>query len=302
MENEIRYYSDEVRDDFAGTGIKTQPLPENFKYHSRNPLVAVRRFLVYRVLATPLTFIYTKLIRRIKYVNKKCMKGYKNRGCFIYGNHTAFVCDAFNPTVLSFPRPAKVMVNEDTTSINGIRWVVMDVGALPIPSNLHLMSAFNDEITRAINKKYWVAIYPEAHIWPYYCGVRNFPAVSFRYPVKLGAPVFSYTMTFSKRKHSDKPKITVYVDGPFFADENLPLKKAQQQLRDSVYLAMKARADAHSDYEYKYSYVRRTEDEVLSEVAAAQSENTDCAAAQTAVPVNEGENPKNGALSEAAQS
>ncbi len=278
MELKIRYYSDEVHDDFADTHIATKHLPDNFKYHTRNPLVAIRRFLIYRVFATPCTFIYTKILRRIKYVNKKCMKGYKNRGCFIYGNHTAFVCDASNPTVLSFPRPAKVMVNEDTTSIKGMRWLVMDVGALPIPSDLHLMKEFNDEITRAINKKYWVAIYPEAHIWPYYCGVRNFPAVSFRYPAKLGAPVFSYTMTFKKRKHSDKPKITVYIDGPFFADENLPLKHAQQKLRDQVYAVMKARADEHSDYEYKFRYVYRpaeqgVSDPVNSEVAAAQPEN-----------------------------
>ena len=283
MENEIRYYSDEVRDDFAGTGIKTQPLPENFRYHTRNPFAAIRRFIVYRVIATPATFIYTKLVKRIKYFNKKCMKFYKKQGCFIYGNHTAFVCDAFNPTVLSFPRPAKVMVNEDTTSIKGIRWVVMDAGALPIPSNLHLMSAFNDEIARAIDKKYWVAIYPEAHIWPYYTGIRNFPAVSFRYPVKLDAPVFSYTMTFSKRRRSQKPKITVYVDGPFFADKDLPLKKAQQKLRDEVYVAMKARTDAHSDYEYKYTYVRR-EEVAACEVAAVQDSHVSdiaCAAAPT---------------------
>ena len=283
MENEIRYYSDEVHDDFAGTGINTQPLPEDFKYHSKNPLAAIRRFIVYRIIATPATFLYTKLVKRIKYVNKKCMKGYKKQGCFIYGNHTAFVCDAFNPTVLSFPRPAKVMVNEDTTSIKGIRWVVLDAGALPIPSNLHLMSAFNDEIARAIDKKYWVAIYPEAHIWPYYTGLRNFPAVSFRYPVRLDTPVFSYTMTFSKRRHSKKPKITVYVDGPFFADNNLPLKKAQCKLRDEVYAAMKARTDAHSDYEYKYTYVRR-EEGATSEVAAAQAQpisDASCAAAQT---------------------
>ena len=260
MKQEIRYYSDEVHDDFAQTNIDAVPLPAGFKYHSDNIFRRLRSFFIYRVLATPACFLYCKLIRRIKYVNKKCLKGYKKQGAFIYGNHTAFVCDAFNPTVLAFPRPAKVMVSEDSTSIKGIRWLIMDAGALPIPSSLHLMPAFNGEIERAIAKKYWIAIYPEAHIWPYYSGVRNFPAVSFRYPVKLNAPVFTYTMTFKKRKHSSRPKITVYVDGPFLPDSDLPAKKAQQKLRDEAYAAMKARADEFSTYDYKYKYIYRPEE------------------------------------------
>ena len=252
-----RYYSDEVRDDFADTHIQSRPLPKNFKYHSRNPLVVIRRFIVYRLIAVPVVHLYMKLIRRVRYVNRKCLKGYKKQGCFIYGNHTGFVCDAFNPTVLAFPRAAKTMVNDDATSIKGLRWLLMDVGALPIPSGLHLMPAFNAEIERAISHREWIAIYPEAHIWPWYTGVRAFPSVSFRYPVKLNAPVFSYTMTFQRRKHFKKPKITVYIDGPFFPDGSLPLKAAQQKLRDEVYAAMKARTTEFSTYKYKYDYVYR---------------------------------------------
>ena len=261
MQTQIRYYSDEVHDDFANTNIKAKPLPADFKYHSNNILVRLRSFVLYRIIATPAAFIYAKLIRGIKYVNKKCLKGYKNSGCFIYGNHTAFVCDAFNPTLLAFPRPAKVMVSEDSTSIKGIRWLLMDLGALPIPSNLHLMPAFNGEIERAVDKKHWIAIYPEAHIWPYYTGIRQFPAVSFRYPVKLNTPVFAYTMTFQKRRFLPGPKITVYVDGPFLPDTSLPAKQAQKKLRDEVYAAMKARADEHSTYEYRYKYVYRPAEE-----------------------------------------
>lgn len=265
MEQEIKYYSDEVRDDFAGTNINTKRLDAKFKYYTRNPLVALRKFFIYRCLVTPIVFIYNKFIRRITYKNKKCLKGYKNRGCFIYGNHTAFVCDAFNPTYIAFPRRADVVVNEDSTSIKGLRWLLMDLGALPIPSDIHLISKFTQAMERAIGRKHWVAIYPEAHIWPYYSGVRNFPAVSFRYPVKLNAPVFSYTMTYKKRKYSDKPKITVYIDGPFLPDASLPQKQAVAKLRDEVYSAMKARSDEFSTYDYKYKYVYRPEEEAVQQ-------------------------------------
>ena len=194
MELQKRYYTDEVHDDFAETHIEAKPLTKDFKYHSMNPLIVLRRFVIYRLIATPVVFLWMRVFRGVKYVNKKCTKGYKKQGCFIYGNHTGFVTDAFNPTVLAFPCAAKVMVTEDTTSIKGLRWLLVDAGALPIPSDLHLMTAFNAEIERAISKKSWVAIYPEAHIWPYYTGIRNFPAVSFRYPVRLGVPVsVSYT-------------------------------------------------------------------------------------------------------------
>lgn len=261
MELQKRYYTDEVHDDFAETHIEAKPLTKDFKYHSMNPLIVLRRFVIYRLIATPVVFLWMKVFRRVKYVNKKCTKGYKKQGCFIYGNHTGFVTDAFNPTVLAFPCAAKVMVTEDTTSIKGLRWLLVDAGALPIPSDLHLMTAFNAEIERVISKKSWVAIYPEAHIWPYYTGIRNFPAVSFRYPVRLGVPVFSYTVTFSKGKIFKLPKITVYVDGPFLPDKSLPLKQAQQKLRDEVYAAMKARADEFSTYKYKYDYIYRPKDE-----------------------------------------
>lgn len=252
---EILYYSDPLKDDFAGTKIKTERLPKNFKYHSKNPLKLIRKFIVYRCIVTPVIWIYLKLIKRVTYKNKKCMKGYKRRGCFLYGNHTAFACDAFNPTYLAYPRWADVVVNEDTTSIGGIRWLVTDLGALPIPSDMHMMGKFSQAIARAIEHKHWVAIYPEAHIWPFYTDIRPFPSVSFRYPAKLGAPVFSYTLTFQKRKHSRKPKFTVYLDGPFLPDGTLPLKQAAQKLRDEVYAAMQSRVAEYSVYRYKYEYV-----------------------------------------------
>ena len=116
------------------------------------------------------------------------------------------------------------------------------VGALPIPNNFHLMNKFTSAVGEAIKKRHWVAIYPEAHIWPYYTKIRNFSPVSFNYPVRLDAPVFTYTMTYKTRRHRSKPKCTVYVDGPFFADKTLPNKEAAKKLRDEVYNAMCRRA------------------------------------------------------------
>lgn len=254
MKQKIYYYSDEVNDDFAGTHIKNKPLPENYVYLNKGFWLKLRRFILYYCIIRPITFFYNKIIKRVTYVNKKVMKPYKKRGCFIYGNHTSMILDAFNPSYIAFPRPADVIINSDATSIKGLGWLLKTIGGLPIPKNFKGMKVFNAAVAEAVEKKHWIAIYPEAHIWHYYTKIRPFPSVSFSYPVKLKTPVFSYTMVYKKRRFSKYPKRKVCIDGPFFADETLPIKEAVNKLRDEVYSAMCARAE-ESDCEYiKYVY------------------------------------------------
>lgn len=259
-EQKVYYYSDEVNDDFAGTHIKKQKLPENYDYLHTGFWQKLRRGLVYYALVRPIIWFYNKLIKRVKYVNTKVLKGYKKQGCFIYGNHTSMIIDAFNPSYLAYPRPADIIINSDAMFIKGIGWLIKTLGGLPIPDGYSGMKKFNSAIEENIRRKHWIAIYPEAHIWHYYTKIRPFPSVSFAYPVKLKTPVFAYTMVYKKRKHSRYPKRIVYVDGPFFADETLPYKQAVQKLRDEVYAAMCERAK-ESDCEYiKYVYRPKEEE------------------------------------------
>lgn len=250
----IYYYSDEVNDDFSGTNITRKPMPEDYEYFNTGFWRTIRRAIVYYGLIRPFTFVYNKLIKRVKYVDKHKLKGYKKQGAFMYGNHTSMILDAFNPSYLAFPRPADVIVNADAMSIRGLGWLIKTLGGFPVPQGLHAMARLNEAIDKAIEKRHWVAIYPEAHIWHYYIGIRSFPTVSFKYPVECGAPCFAYTMTYLKRKHSKYPKRVVYIDGPFFPDPSLPKKAAEKKLRDEVYAAMCKRAE-NSNCEYiRYEY------------------------------------------------
>jgi len=95
---------------------------------------------------------------------------------------------------------------------------------------------------RVVNKKQSITIYPEAHIWPYYIGIRNFKAVSFTYPIKFNKPVFCVTNTYQKKNNSSKVKMVSYIDGPFYPDMSLNKKDAQNKLRDIVYEKMVERA------------------------------------------------------------
>ena len=226
-EKQVYYYSDELNDDFAGTNIKRKPLPPDYVFLNKGLKRRFLRLIFYHCLIRPFTFIYNKIVKRIKYVNKKCFKGYKKRGAFMYGNHTAMMVDAFNPSYLAFPRPADVIINADATSITGIAWLLKAIGGLPIPEGFHAMARFNAAVKEAYEKKHWIAIYPEAHIWPYYTKIRPFASVSFNYPVKLGAPVFSYTMVYKKRKRSAFPKRVVYI-GPFCPTRSFPPKRPKK--------------------------------------------------------------------------
>ena len=103
-----------------------------------------------------------------------------------------------------------------------------------------------------------IVIYPEAHIWPFYTRIRNFPQTSFQYPIREGKPAFSFTTVYRKRKIRKTPKIVVKVDGPFWAEGNLPMKLAAKRLRDQVFDTMVVRAE-ESDCEYiKYVYSPET--------------------------------------------
>lgn len=103
-----------------------------------------------------------------------------------------------------------------------------------------------------------VVIYPEAHIWPCYTGVRPFRDSSFRYPVETGQPVFAFTVTYRRHLILPLPRTVVYIDGPFFPDSALTLRQNQRKLRDEVYNAM-CRRSQKSNFRY-HEYVEQTEE------------------------------------------
>lgn len=243
----IYYYSDELKDDFAGTKIVAKTLPDDYKYVRTDGGWKFARFLIYKVFATPIILAASLILARYK--NKRALKGCKKGGAFIYGNHTAFAADAMHPTRVAFPRTADIVVNADAVSIKcGVGGLVRLLGGVPVPTDLHGLKNFSTDIEEAVKGGRWVAIYPEAHIWPYYTGIRPFGAASFKYPAKCNAPVFAFTTTYKKRRLRKRPKRVVYIDGPFYASGKTAKERAES-LRLQVYEAMCARAKL-SDCEY----------------------------------------------------
>ena len=122
------------------------------------------------------------------------------------------------------------------------------VGALPIPRKIHEKEALFNAMHTLV-QKHSITIYPEAHLWPYYTEIRPLPVSSFRFPVKDKVPSFTMTTTYQKKKIGKRPKITIYIDGPFYPEEFETQRESAVLLRDKVYNQMVARSK-NSTYQY----------------------------------------------------
>lgn len=251
------YYTDERRDEFSTAKITPRIIDENWRYTDRRFLWKLGHFLVYRMIAVPAGFVYCKLALHSTFRNRKVLRQVSG-GFFVYGNHTQQVGDPFLPSLALFPGSVYVIVHPDNVSMPVLGRITPLLGALPLPSNMKAMRNFKDAIRTRIEEGCPVMIYPEAHIWPYYTGIRNFPATSMKYPVELDAPSFAMTTTYRKRLFGKKPRTVTYLDGPFYPDHSLLPRARAQALRDTLYETM-CRRSRESDCEY-IRYERKEEE------------------------------------------
>lgn len=249
----IVHYTDPLHDDFAGTDFDTVRVGGDYPYR-RGRAWQIASGVLYGA-AWPIVWFLHRVISGVRIVGREKLAKYPG-ACFLYGNHTAFF-DAYTPAVLAPPRRASVLAGADTFSIRGLRTVVQMLGAVAVPNEASGMKPFVEAVKAEHDRGRHVAVYPEAHIWPYCTFIRPFPATSFYYPAKWNAPVFAFCMTYRRGKLR-KVRRTIYVSDPILPDPDLPLKARQQRLRDQVYDYLQKTAAAHSDYAH-WQYVQDTE-------------------------------------------
>lgn len=236
------YYSDELNDDFSGTNINARKIDGNYEYAPQNWLWKAISWFLYRIIAFPIGYIYLKFKFGYKIENKRILKEYKDKGYYMYINHTQNIADVLWPTFANFPKKAYILANPDNVSLPVLKYVTKMLGAIPIPSDIKSGRNFIKTIENKINEKSVIAIYPEAHIWQYYTRIRPFKDNSFKYPAQKDIPVFSLTITYQKWNAKKRPKIVAYVDGPFLTDKELSLADKKEKLRDAVYEKMVERS------------------------------------------------------------
>jgi 1-acyl-sn-glycerol-3-phosphate acyltransferase len=233
----------ELTEDFVGNDIKPISIDGSYIYEPNNIFWKMCAWFLYRVIALPIGFLYSKLKFRYKIINSNALKPYKNQGYFIYINHTQTFADVTWPTLITFPKKAFIVASPNNVSLPILGDITKMIGAIPIPSDFKSGKNFVRTISNKIKNKNVIAIYPEAHVWDYYTGIRPFGVATFKYPVETNAPVFSITITYQKDGKRKTPRIVAYVDGPFAVDkENASLAEKKKMLRDMVYEKMLERS------------------------------------------------------------
>lgn len=254
----IIYYEDELNDEFSETKIKPRIIDENYNYF-HNKIWNLFSIFFQNILSMPIKILYSKIKFKIKYIGKEKLKKYKKEGYFIYANHTQIFADTFIPSIPVYPKRNFFIVNPENISIKPFGGLIQMLGAVPVPGDKEATKKFLKIIEkRVVTENSSITIYPEAHIWPYYTKIRPFKSVSFKYPVKLEKPAFCITNTYkSYGKKNNKIKIISYIDGPFYANKELPIKERTQELRNKIYNCMTERSK-NSDIE-KIKYVKKQE-------------------------------------------
>ncbi len=247
------YYSDELNDEFSSAVIEPIRIDKFYRYDRSRGFSGVIRFFFYRIVATPLAFIYCKLFLHYSCENREILKPFKKTGLYLYGNHTSNYGDPLMPNLFAFPRDVYFVVHPNNVSMPVLGPINRYIGAIPLPDDIDAAKNFTSFVNGRIENKDIVTIYPEAHIWPYYTKIRPFTDKSFGYPARTGTPVFCFTNTYRKRylfgNELSKPKIVTVIDGPFYPDMEKPLGERKKILRDQVYDTMCRRAEL-SDLEF----------------------------------------------------
>lgn len=236
----IIYYDDPLNDEFSTAVITPRPIDGNWVYIPQGRWKQFTHFFWYRIVAQPIGFAYMRLKFHHKMVGREKLPRDKKQGYFLYGNHTQALADPVVPTKLCHPKPVYVIVHPNNVSMPYLGRVTPSMGALPLPDDMAATRNFVAAVKQRIEEGAAVTIYPEAHIWPYYTGIRPFPDKSFGYPVRMNVPVYCFTNTYQKRGRG--VQMVTYVDGPFYPDENLSQPARKKALREQVYSAMVERA------------------------------------------------------------
>ena len=249
------YYSDPLNDDFASSKDKITPIvvDDKYKYEHKSFVYKLCSFILYRIIATPIAFVITKLIYGLRIKNKKVLRKIKG-GYFLYGNHTNALSDVFSPSMACFPRAVKIVANPNGVSIPVVGKITPMLGALPLPSTLSATKNFLRAMKNSLNKGNVIMIYPEAHIWPYYNEIRPFADSSFAYPIKFDAPVVAFAVTYRKRKIFKKlpPLITLTLSDAFYPKDFASKTELRNAVCDFMTDTVKTEGSvAYHNYVYK---------------------------------------------------
>jgi len=225
-------------DDFEAKADGTE-LGRSYKYLNRGVIHRIISFLAHNVIAPPIAYLYSRVVLGDKLIGKKALKGHKS--AVLYCNHTEPVGDALAPHTFVFPKPAYTVVHPDNLALPVLGKLIPYLGAIPTPIDLATSRSFSQCLSHRIDRGSAIVIFPEAHVWKKYTGIRPMDDGAFSIPGKYGAPAFAVTRVYRRRKFFGT-RCHIYIDGPFFEDTSVPRAEARIKLKEEITKKMKERA------------------------------------------------------------
>ena len=129
----VIYYSDELNDEFSTAEITPRKIDENYVYIHTSRFKRFTHFFWYRVVATPIAFLYIQLVFGHKARGRYKLRKHRHDGFFMYGNHTQDMADPFIPNMIAFPKTLYIVVHPNNVSMPVLGRITPSLGALPIP-------------------------------------------------------------------------------------------------------------------------------------------------------------------------
>lgn len=211
--------------DVVGDAFKKYTLPDDYEWYKPRTLLRACGYHVVYFIFLVITWVYAHVKFKIRFVGKAKMREVKKarRAYFFYGNHTQPFGDIATTVLMNWPHRISAVMAVANMGIPVIGKILQFFNFLPVPKTDEQRAQYKQAMTRLVRDDATsFAIYPEAHVWPYYTKIRNFSDTSFRYPVRFKAPSFAFTTTYARRtnwwnKWMKTPRITVYIDGPFLS-------------------------------------------------------------------------------------
>ena len=244
---QVQYYKT-FEDDFVASSDQDYTLPDDYVWVRDSKGGRLARAVLYAV-GYLFALLYGKFRLHLKIVRAVDLADYRDTGAIIYGNHTQPIGDAFIPGPVCAPKRFYTICGPANLGIPVLGRLLPWMGALPIPESISKMGDFLGAVQQRLKEKNCIIIYPEGHVWPYCTQIRPYPATAFDYAIKNDVPAFCMTITYQARRFSSRPKTTVYLDWPFYADKSLSKPAQKKKLRDEIYACMQRRS-AESTYEY----------------------------------------------------
>lgn len=243
------YYYQNFQEDFVQAPQQNLRLPLSYSWQQINNPSKKFKTQIITNLARTFSHFFCNYYLKIKFSQAHILIPYQQQGLFLYCNHTLTVGDAFWPFQLFKQQKIALLAEPANLSLPIIGKLLPWAGALITPSRSHQMPQFLAAIAQRIKTNNAIIIYPEAHVWPYYTHIRPFNSAAFHYPVKYHTPSFCATTTYQRPLHGQRPRITIYLDGPFWADQQKTIKKQKLQLQRQITNCMQKRSKL-SNYEY----------------------------------------------------